>query len=128
MSIGLDFPFSLSTGSLGYAAVTNDDVAAITANLKSLLLTNWGERPMQPQLGCNLREFLFEPQTRALRAPISDRINSQLKRWMPFLTVESLDVKFSSDDPSIGKNAMRIDLAVRFTINVLIKLSVSLSQ
>lgn len=67
---------------------------------------------MQPDLGCNLREFLFEPLTQALRAPIADRIRSQLKRWLPFLELKSLTLKFSADDLSVPNNGMLISMEI----------------
>lgn len=112
MSIGVVFPFSLATGSLGYVASSDDVVTALISNVKSLLTTNWGERVMQPDLGCNLREFLFEPLTQALRAPIADRIRSQLKRWLPFLELKSLTLKFSADDLSVPNNGMLISMEI----------------
>jgi|TARA_X000001388_G_scaffold74829_1_gene68496 phage baseplate assembly protein W len=39
--------------------LTNDD--AIVRSVKNLVLTNKGERPYQPFLGCDIRNRLFEP-------------------------------------------------------------------
>ena len=46
-------------------AVTNDvniveDVVAVKRALKNLVQTNFYERPFQPELGCGIRELLFE--------------------------------------------------------------------
>lgn len=112
MSIGFNFPFQPSTGSLGYLEVTEDVAAAIRANLRSLLLTNWGERVMHVDFGCNLREFLFEARTRSLQPRIADRVKSQISRWMPYLTLRVLNVIFSDEDPSLSENGFRIHLGV----------------
>ena len=111
MAIGVNFPFSLSTGSLGYFEVTADTLAAIAANAKCLLSTNWGERPMHSDLGCNLREFLFEPGTSdSLRGRIADRVIAQFKKWLPFLVVDKLFLFFPEDDPEVPDNGFRIHL------------------
>lgn len=110
MAIGLSFPISLATGSLGYLEVTSDVVSAIESNVRSLLLTNWGERVMHYDFGCNFREFLFEQRTSSLRSRIADRIKSQLAKWMPFLSLVGLFVTLSEDDPSIPDPGFRIDL------------------
>jgi phage baseplate assembly protein W len=110
MSIGLNFPFALSTGSLGYLEVTHDVVQAITANVRSLLLTNWGERVMHFDFGCNLREFLFEPRTQQIRARIADRVQSQLTRWMPFIKLTGLFVVFDGEDPDVSPNGFKLKL------------------
>lgn len=114
MSLGVTFPFSLSTGSLGYLEPTGDVVSAITSNVKSLLLTNWGERVMHYDFGCNLVQFLFEPRTRALRATIADRIKSQLMRWMPFLTLAGLFIVFPEDDPAVQDPGIGIRLQLTY--------------
>jgi phage baseplate assembly protein W len=110
MSIGFNFPFQPTTGSLGYLEVTDDVVSAIRANVRSLLLTNRGERVMHIDFGCNLREFLFEQKTRALKTRISERIKAQLAKWMPFLTLTRSIVTFTEDDPNLGENAFHIHL------------------
>lgn len=114
MSIGVTFPFSLATGSLGYLEPTADVVSAIKSNLKSLLTTNWGERVMHPDLGCNLREFVFEQKNKQIRGAIADRIKSQLSRWMPFLTLTSLYILFPEDDPSVQEPGFKIQLRVEY--------------
>jgi phage baseplate assembly protein W len=110
--IGFNFPFQPSTGSLGYLEVTEDVAAAIRANLNSLLLTNWGERVMHVDFGCNLRDFIFEPRIKSLQPRIADRIKSQVSRWMPYLTMTVLNIIFSDEDPSVPENGFRIHLEV----------------
>ena len=41
--------------------VTVKDKAAIVQAITALLLTRKGERPFQPQLGCDIQNVLFEP-------------------------------------------------------------------
>ena len=41
--------------------VTVKDKAAIVQSITALLLTKKGERPFQPNLGCNIQNVLFEP-------------------------------------------------------------------
>lgn len=114
MSIGFNFPFSPSTGSLGYLEVTDDVVSAITANVRSLLLTNRGERVMHIDFGCNLREFLFEQRTKSLKVRIAERIKAQLAKWMPFLTLTGLYVTFPEEDPAVPENGFLIHLDLQY--------------
>lgn len=110
MPISFNFPFAPSTGSLGYLEVTNDHISAIRANVRSLLLTNRGERVMHVDFGCNLREFLFEPKTKALRNRIAERVKSQLARWIPFVSLIGLYIIFSDEDPSVPENGFQIHM------------------
>lgn len=114
MPLGLSFPFALTTGSLGYLEVTNDVVSAISSNARSLLVTNWGERLMHPDMGCNLREFLFEPRTGTLRATVAARVRQQFSRWMPFLTIVGLFIVFPEDDPSVPEPGFKINLQLTY--------------
>ena len=53
--IGIDLPIRKSDGSEGYFASTSTTIEAVKNNIKNLLLTERGERIMQPFLGLNLR-------------------------------------------------------------------------
>lgn len=121
MSIGVTFPFALSTGTLGYLEVTQDVLSAIRSNARSLLLTNWGERVMHFDFGCNLREFLFEQKGNQLRARISDRVTAQFGRWMPYLAVRRVFIVFSDEDFSVPDPGFRIDLELTYG-NIPVKL------
>ena len=112
MSISVSFPFALSTGSVGYLESSQTIGDAIASNVQSLILTNWGERVMHADFGCNLREFLFEQQTSSLKVSIAGRVQSQLARWMPFLTLKGLFVTFSSEDTSVPDPGFRIRLEI----------------
>lgn len=114
MSISINFPISPTTGSLGYLEVTNDVISAIRANVRSLLLTNWGERVMHVDFGCNLREFIFEPRTKALKGRITERIKNQLAKWMPYLTLTGVTITFSDEDPAVPENGFNIHLDLQF--------------
>ena len=115
MSFNFTLPFKLSTGSGGYFEVTEDVLSATASNVRSVLLTNWGERPMHYRFGCNLREFLFEPRTDSLRRRIADRIIQQIGEWMPFLSIRELNIIFSDEDSSLREYNIRIRLVFVFS-------------
>lgn len=110
MPISVTFPFALSTGSIGYFESTERIGDALRSDVHSLIVTNWGERVMHADFGCNLREFLFEPKTMALKRAVHDRVKAQLARWLPFISLVGMFVRFSEDDPSIPDPGMQIEL------------------
>lgn len=123
MSFGITFPFALSTGSIGYFESSEDITSALRSNVCSLLTTNWGERVMHTNLGCNMREFLFEPRTVSLKRAIHDRVRAQLAEWLPFLTLAGMFVRFSEEDPAVPPNGIQLELQVTYgniPINVLL--------
>jgi phage baseplate assembly protein W len=113
MPIGLTVPFTQSTGSLGVLAFTDDEVEAAKQNIKSLLVTNWGDRPMHFHLGCNFVEFLFEPlKNDVLRQKMSDRVVDQLQKWLPFVRLQDLVITFHEDDSRVPANG--VGVAMKF--------------
>lgn len=114
MSIGLTFPFSQSTGSLGYLEPTNDVVSAIQSNLRVLLMTNWGERPMRYDFGVNMREFIFEPATDELRGRIAERVRNQLSKRMPFLSLSELYIIFTGEQGTAVENGITVKMKVLY--------------
>ena len=108
MPIGLTMPFARSTGTVGYLASTLTDLEATYHNLKALLLTNWGERPNHYFMGCNLGEFLFAQQSPETRELISQRIETQVADFLPYVSLDKVDVSFNDDH--------RIIIKISFTL------------
>ena len=62
VSVGWDLPLGIQPGtSDGMFATTKTTVDAIKNDIRLLLMTQKGERVMQPNLGMNIRQFFFEP-------------------------------------------------------------------
>ena len=59
------------------------DKAAIVQAITALLLTRKGERPFQPELGCDVQNALFEPLDFASAAIIKTEIRDTLNRYEP---------------------------------------------
>jgi len=55
---------------------------AIIQNFKNLVLTNPGERMMDPDFGVGIREYLFELENLGIQEEISEKINQQVNRYM----------------------------------------------
>ena len=113
--VGIDFPFQRGDVVDGYFKSTSLTIDAVKSDLVNLLSTNVGERVFQPELGTNLRNFLFEQQDEELSTLIQDDLVEQLKFWMPFVTIASVDVM--TGDETKGENPYRVIINVRFMIN-----------
>jgi phage baseplate assembly protein W len=110
MAIGLTMPFAQTTSSLGYLAFSTKDTEATLHNMKSLVLTNWGERLGHYYLGCNLIEYLFNQETDETQEKIIQRIESQVASWLPYVNIESLQVSF------VGQEEHGIRVQITFNI------------
>ena len=65
----------------GLAKTTNEN--AVRQSLKSLILTNLGERPFQPNIGSDVRRSLFEPNDAVTAQDIVQAIKSCVKYCEP---------------------------------------------
>tara|TARA_B110000858_G_C17685609_1_gene418744 strand:+ start:149 stop:556 length:408 start_codon:yes stop_codon:yes gene_type:complete len=82
---------------------------AIKSNLINWFLTNQGERPLNPNFGGNLRQFLFQQISEDTLEFLEEDIQSQLGTYFPSVIVENLEISTQPD---------------RQTIDVLLKYSV----
>ena len=112
--IGIDLPFRKSDTGEGWFTSTTTTIDAVKNNIRNLLLTNKGERFMQPSLGIELRKFLFEQFTDESRISIENDITDTLKFWLPFVEITKLIIGMD-DDYDIGRNKLKIDIT--FNIN-----------
>ena len=85
------------------------DDAALRNSIKNLLLTNFFERPFQPELGANLRGLLFEPADAITIMALRDNITSVITDYEPRVEIVFIDIKDKPDD-----NAY--DITVKFRI------------
>ena len=103
-------PLAQTTSSLGYLAFSTRDTEATMYNMKSLVLTNWGERPGHYYLGCNLIEYLFQQVDEDTKDRIIQRIESQVASWLPYVNINSLQVSF------VGQNGHGIRVQITFSL------------
>jgi hypothetical protein len=66
------------------------DENAIAASIRNLLLTAHYERPFNPDLGSNLKKFLFEPIDAVTTSLIQDSIFQTITNYEPRVTIESV--------------------------------------
>tara|TARA_Y100001963_G_C6693176_1_gene405638 strand:+ start:119 stop:547 length:429 start_codon:yes stop_codon:yes gene_type:complete len=107
--IGVDLPFRKSNGSEGYFASTSTTIESIKNNVRMLLETNKGERLMQPDIGLNLKKYLFEQLTDDTKSAIENEIVDTFNFWLPFVEVENIQIKMSDNN--------RMDIKIIFSIN-----------
>lgn len=64
-------------------------------NLKHLLLTNPGERIMDPEFGVGLKKFLFEMRTEEVNFEMNSRIREQVSKYLTYINIQN--ISFNSD-------------------------------
>ena len=112
--IGIDLPFRRSDGKEGYFASTSTTIEAVKNNIKNLVQTNKGERFMQPELGLNLRSYMFEQVTDETIINIQNDIVDTFKVWLPFVEIQDIQVSANETD-AIGRNKLLINIVFNIT-------------
>jgi len=109
IAIGVSLPFNGPAGPFNSTYSTKDQ---IKSNLINLLLTNPGERIMNPEFGCRLREVLFEGITNDINELIINNINTSIFTYIP--EIESTDITIN---PSIDENLVTVILKYKLTLS-----------
>ena len=112
--IGLNLPINKSNGVDGYFSSSTTTIEAVKNNIRNLLQTYQGERLMQPNLGLNLRDYLFEPFTDDLKLQIQNDINETIGFWLPFVEIKKLEIKMD-EQYEVGANKLIIDILFNIT-------------
>ena len=91
-------------------AVTNDvavveDVVAVKRSVKNLIQTNFYERPFQPELGCGIRELLFENFTPMTKIFLQRKIEEVLINYEPRINLQNVAVDDDQD-----RNRLVVDI------------------
>jgi phage baseplate assembly protein W len=73
----------------------------VRQNLKNLILTSPGERIMDPEFGVGIKRFLFENKTVATTNTIRSALTVQINRYMPFVSIVSIDFVDDEQEPNL---------------------------
>ena len=77
---------------------------AVRQSIKNLVLTNYGERMFQPQVGSDILRHLFEPMNTLTAKDITDSITLTIKHNEPRARLLNVDVRESSDYNTVVVN------------------------
>jgi uncharacterized protein len=107
---GLAFPLQVDRAGGIALARGHDDIHQA---LELILGTAPGERPMRPEFGCGVHDFVFDTIDAETLGRMETEIRSALDRWEPRIEVEAID--FELDGVSRGELVIVISYRVRAT-------------
>ena len=107
IAIGVSLPFN-GPGVFNSTYTTKDQ---IKSNLVNLLLTDVGERVMNPAFGTYLKQFLFEGITDENLELIKNSLLNSIEIFVPEITVNEILIT-----PNPDYNLL--DLSVNYTVNI----------
>lgn len=84
-------------------------------NFKMLVLTNPGERIMDPKFGVGIKSFLFENNSELTYGKIRSKIIEQVSTYLPYIIIENIDFSSINSNPDISENfiSVRIQYSIR---------------
>jgi len=107
IAIGVSLPFN----GPGVFKSTYTTKNQIKSNLINLLLTDTGERVMNPNFGTNLKRFLFEGITDNNLETLKDNILNSILSYISEITVTNITLVPNTDDNLV-------DLTIEYYLNI----------
>ncbi|HYM50053.1 MAG TPA: GPW/gp25 family protein [Candidatus Limnocylindrales bacterium] len=97
--IGKGWAFPIRTDATGRIALVSHE-REIEESMRLVLGTAPGERPMRPEFGCRIQDFVFANADAGTAGLIAAEVRSSLRRWEPRIDVHDVAVSFDTEDPS----------------------------
>lgn len=89
--IGAGWAFPLRVDATGGVALVRRE-RELEEAMRLILMTYPGERPMRPEFGSRLRDYVFRSADDETAASLSIEVKRSLLRWEPRVDVESVTV------------------------------------
>jgi uncharacterized protein len=110
--LGAGIAFPLQVDRRGGIALAHDETDVDQA-IELILGTAPGERPMRPEFGCGVHDFVFDTIDAGTVARMETEIRNALDRWEPRIQVTTID--FDLDDVANGALVIGITYRLRAT-------------
>ena len=99
--------FKSNPNTKDFSAVKNEN--AIKQSVRNLILTQFGERPYQYDIGSRVSALLFEPYDVFLAEDLRDEIQNTIARLEPRVEVDNVVIKPTEDENTL-------DVGIAYTI------------
>lgn len=110
--IGRGWAFPLRVGPTGGIAMVERE-REIEEAIRLVLGTAPGERPMRPEFGCGIHDYVFAPGDGATAGRVAQHVREALERWEPRIAVDDVVVAF--DAAEAGTLYIDVHYTVRST-------------
>jgi len=98
--IGRGWAFPLRTDATGGIAMVSRE-REIEEAIRLILGTSPGERPMRPEFGCRIHDFVFASADGSTAGLVAAEVRRALGRWEPRIDVVDVAVSFDSSDAGV---------------------------
>jgi phage baseplate assembly protein W len=98
--IGRGWAFPLRTDATGGIALVSRE-REIEEAIRLILGTSPGERPMRPEFGCRIHDFVFGTADGTTANDVGVEVRRSLSRWEPRIEVHDVVVTFDALDQTV---------------------------
>ncbi|WP_173922828.1 GPW/gp25 family protein [Agromyces sp. Marseille-P2726] len=98
--VGRGWSFPVHVDVSGRIALSSD-AREIEESIHLILATTPGERPMRPEFGCGVHDYVFAPADAATAGGIGDAVRTALAMWEPRIDVTGVRVTFDHADEGL---------------------------
>jgi len=115
MAQGLAVALPLRVDTVDGVYGLHKDLESMAAqNLKMVILTSPGERVMIPEFGVGIRNFIFEPNNPGTKEAITQRIQNQVSKYLPYINLIGIEL-FSPNVMGSSDNTVLI-LKIKYSV------------
>ena len=98
--VGAGWAFPLRTDPTGRIALSTGS-REIEESIRLILATAPGERPMRPEFGCAIHDYVFAPADASTAGDIAYAVRVALNRWEPRVDLGDVTVRFDAVDRGV---------------------------
>ena len=98
--IGAGWSFPVRTDATGRIALATHE-RDIEESIRLILGTAHGERPMRPDYGCAIHDYLFAGVDYDVAGRMAVAVRAALVRWEPRIEVVDVQIRFDPSDPAL---------------------------
>jgi uncharacterized protein len=98
--VGAGWAFPLKLDPTGAFELVTDD-REIEQAIRLIIGTAYGERPMRPDFGCRIHDFVFAEANATTAGRIATEVRASLTRWEPRITIDDIVVSGDELEPSV---------------------------
>jgi phage baseplate assembly protein W len=98
--VGAGWAYPLRADPTGQVALATG-VHEIEQSIRLVLMTAPGERPMRPEFGCAVHDYVFAPADASTAGDIAYAVRVALDRWEPRINLGDVVVRFDAVDAGV---------------------------
>ena len=116
-SYNITFPLNDDVATNSYFLMSKVTKDAFSSDLLLLLLTEKGERYYEPEYGCGLLKYIFEPNDGLNANDIEQEIKTTVSLYIPALTINQVTFNWNTDDNGQSISENQVSVNIKFTFS-----------